>query len=223
MRRPSLLSLLAALALAAPLAAQTPFGTAFTFQGRLSDVGAPADGLYDIRFRLYDAYTIGNLKGTVTKNGVLVSGGRFTVDLDFGGAAFDGNARWLELLVQKMGGGFTMILPRQELTGTPYATTIFARTVVVKPLGTAAQNGSQLVAAVNGITTASVSNRWTVKLEPGVYDVGNPGTLLMKPFVDLEGSGENVTRITGTGSGGNSLGTLAGASNAEVRFVTVEN
>ena len=30
-------------------------GTAFTYQGRLTDGGSPADGEYDFRFRLYDA------------------------------------------------------------------------------------------------------------------------------------------------------------------------
>jgi len=28
----------------------TPLGTAFTYQGRLSDGGAPASGIYDLRF-----------------------------------------------------------------------------------------------------------------------------------------------------------------------------
>jgi len=29
--------------------------TALTYQGRLTDAGAPADGLHDFRFRLFDA------------------------------------------------------------------------------------------------------------------------------------------------------------------------
>jgi hypothetical protein len=35
--------------------AQTPVGTAFTYQGRLTAAGSPANGSYDLRFILYDA------------------------------------------------------------------------------------------------------------------------------------------------------------------------
>lgn len=39
-------------------------GTAFTYQGRLSDGGSPATGNYGLRFALYDAGTGGSLTGT---------------------------------------------------------------------------------------------------------------------------------------------------------------
>ena len=38
-------------------------GTAFTYQGRLTDQGAPANGIYDLRFTVYDALTAGNPVG----------------------------------------------------------------------------------------------------------------------------------------------------------------
>jgi hypothetical protein len=41
--------------LAGVAGAQTPVGTAFTYQGRLADAGTPAQGSYDLRFTLYDA------------------------------------------------------------------------------------------------------------------------------------------------------------------------
>jgi hypothetical protein len=44
-----------ALLIAASGQAQTPQGTAFTYQGRLQDGGSPAGGAYDLRFVLYDA------------------------------------------------------------------------------------------------------------------------------------------------------------------------
>jgi hypothetical protein len=37
--------------------------TAFTYQGRLTDAGNPANGNYDLRFQLYDAPTGGNVIG----------------------------------------------------------------------------------------------------------------------------------------------------------------
>ncbi|MDQ7029822.1 MAG: hypothetical protein Q9O62_08615 [Ardenticatenia bacterium] len=101
-----------------------PVGTAFTYQGRLTDGGSPANGAYDFQFKLYDAATGGSQVGsTVTKDDVAVSDGLFTVDLDFGSGAFDGNARWLEIGVRPGGstGAYTTLSPRQALTATPYA------------------------------------------------------------------------------------------------------
>ena len=40
---------------AAVVQAQTPQGSGFTYQGRLDNVNGPANGLHDLRFRLYDA------------------------------------------------------------------------------------------------------------------------------------------------------------------------
>lgn len=99
----------------------------------------------------------------------------------------------------------------------------YARTVVVGPVGTAAQNGAVLIGAMNSITNASEANRFLLKVEPGVYDLGTL-PLQMKPFVDIEGSGELATRITAVGGTDEAEGsTLHGAGNAELRFLTIEN
>jgi hypothetical protein len=107
---------------APPTSAQAVIGTAFTYQGRLSDGGATANGAYDFRFRLYDAAADGLQIGpTVTQTGVLVSHGLFTATLDFG-AVFDGTALYLEIAVSPAGGGnYTPLSPRQALTPAPYA------------------------------------------------------------------------------------------------------
>jgi hypothetical protein len=98
----------------------------------------------------------------------------------------------------------------------------FLRTVVVRPVGTAAQNGAALLAALAGITTASASNPWLLKIEPGVFDLG-AASLVMKPFVDVEGSGEGVTKVTGLGRPTNDLATVHAVTDSEVRSLTVEN
>lgn len=97
-------------------------GTAFTYQGELLYQGALANGSFDFQFSLHDASGGGAQVGsTLTKSGVTVTEGRFTVSLDFGGV-FTGDARWLEIAVQTAGGsGYTTLSPRQELTPTPYA------------------------------------------------------------------------------------------------------
>jgi hypothetical protein len=45
----------------------------------------------------------------------------------------------------------------------------------------------------------------------------------MKQFVDIEGAGENLTKITFPGSDPSLAGTVSGANNAELRFLSVEN
>ena len=102
----------------------SPLGTAFTYQGRLNDGANPANGIYDIQFTLYDALTVGSVVGgPLTSSATGVTNGLFTVALDFGAAAFDGSARWLEIGVHinGSGGGFTTLSPRQPLTPAPYA------------------------------------------------------------------------------------------------------
>jgi hypothetical protein len=98
----------------------------------------------------------------------------------------------------------------------------YARTIVVSPMGTAAQNGTALITALAGITGASATNPWLLKIEPGVYDLGG-GKLVMKPYVDVEGSGEGVTTITAAGRAASEEGTVVGVAFAELRSLTVAN
>jgi hypothetical protein len=95
----------------------------------------------------------------------------------------------------------------------------FARTIVVSPDPSSAMaSGAKLLDAVNGITDASSGHPYLVHLEPGIYDIGS-SSLSMKPYVDIEGSGEDVTTIFAQ----NGNYTVAGASNAELRWLTVTN
>jgi hypothetical protein len=98
--------------------------TAFTYQGRLTDGGSPANGEYDFRFMLYDAATAGSQVGsTVLKGNTDVTDGLFTVELDFGSGIFTGGARYLAIGVRpgSSTGAYTTLLPRQALTPAPYA------------------------------------------------------------------------------------------------------
>ncbi len=92
---------------------------------------------------------------------------------------------------------------------------------VVGPVGTADENGAALLAALAGIPGADADNPWLLKVEPGTYDLGFD-SLEMIPFVDIEGSGEDLTRIRGRIEGNTSLhGVVRGASEAELRFLSV--
>jgi hypothetical protein len=104
-----------------------PLGTAFTYQGLLYDGNSPAYGEYDLQFKLYDGSSdeANQVGSDVNKPEVDVFDGYFTVELDFGGSLFDGNAVWLEIGVRpgEMNdpNGYTALSPRQGVLPTPYA------------------------------------------------------------------------------------------------------
>ena len=114
-----------AFAFAAGLAAAAqavPLGSAFTYQGQLSDAGQPANGNYDLRFALYDAATGGSAIDTIDRPAVAIDGGLVETALDFTAVPFDGRALWVEVSLRASGGGgYTTLLPRQPLAAAPYA------------------------------------------------------------------------------------------------------
>lgn len=73
--------------------------------------------------------------------------------------------------------------------------------------------------ALNSITDNSPSNHYLVWIAPGIYTE----TVTMKPYVDIEGAGEMATRIVSSDGAPLYSPTLTGASNAELRYLTVEN
>ena len=97
--------------------------TSFSYQGRLTDGGTPANGNYDLQFALFDSLANGNQIGsTQTVTNVSVSAGIFTVQLDFGASAFPGANRFLEIGARLNGTAtFTTLAPRQPINSTPYA------------------------------------------------------------------------------------------------------
>lgn len=98
-------------------------GTAFTYQGRLTDSGGPANGLYDFSFLLTSDSADNNIVGgPVVTNGLAVTNGLFMASLDFGGGVFTGPEYWLEIGVRTNGAAsYSTILPLQPVTPTPYA------------------------------------------------------------------------------------------------------
>jgi hypothetical protein len=113
------------LALTIHLTPAAQVGTAFTYQGRLSAGGSPANGVYDLTFALLDASVEGNgVGGQLTNSATVISNGLFAVTLDFGSNVFSGAGLWLQIGVRTNGGGtFTILSPRQVLTPAPYAIT----------------------------------------------------------------------------------------------------
>ncbi len=151
MKTKTLVSLLALLNVLSGVSQAASLGTAFTYQGRLSDGGQPANGSYDLRLAVYDAASGPAQVGhTVTNGAVAVTDGLFTTTLDFGIDVFTGNARWLEMGVRTNGSGeFYMLSPRQALTPAPYA-------LYTPNAGMAVAAGNAETVTANGVTSSSL-------------------------------------------------------------------
>src|SRR4051812_10094792 len=81
-----------------------PLGSAFSYQGRLLESGAPANGRFDLRFELFVTETGGSSYATTLTNAAAtVSNGVFTTTLDFGTNVFTGASCWLEIGVRLAG------------------------------------------------------------------------------------------------------------------------
>lgn len=98
------------------------------------------------------------------------------------------------------------------------------QTVHVHPVpGDGTASGTRLLDALSGITNASSTKRYVIKVEPGIYDIAST-MLEMKPYVDIEGSGQEATVIQGNGNDESMMiATVEGADNAELRDLQVKS
>ncbi|MDB6110385.1 MAG: hypothetical protein JWR69_2135 [Pedosphaera sp.] len=97
--------------------------SAFSYQGRLlGGSGQPANGNFDLQFKLRDA-TTNQVGATLTNAPVTVSNGLFTTTLDFGGLSLNGTPRFLEIGVRTNGSSaaYDILSPLQPVTSVPYA------------------------------------------------------------------------------------------------------
>ena len=170
-----------------------PLSTAFTYQGRLADGATPANGLYDMRFTLFDAASGGAQVGaptTVTMNATPVSNGVFTVSLNFGDA-FAGQARWLAMEVKtNLAAVYHPLTPRTELTSAPHA--LYA-----------VRAGSADGVAPGAITSASLAPS---SVGGAAIDDGSIGSADLSPGL-LNGTFWKLGGNAGTTPGSNFVGT----------------
>jgi len=176
-------------------------GTAFTYQGRLNNNSAPANGSYDFRFRLA-ADPNGNtyVGSPVLTNGVAVNNGLFLATLDFGGA-FTGSTYWLEVDVKTNGAsGYTLLSPLQPFTTTPYAIM--------------ANSASNLLGNLSaGQLTGTLANG-ALPTSPNFSGTVSAGT--------FSGSGANLTSLNANNlaSGTVPLGQLSGITGGQLAAAT---
>ncbi len=182
-----LAALIAAAGLLPPAASSHAQGTAFLYQGRLLDQGNPANGLYDLRFALYNTAAGAGLEaGPVTNAAISLNQGGFTVPVDFGPAAFQGATCWLEVAVSPAGANqFTTLAPRQALTSAPWALQTAAAGNLLGALATAQLSG--------GIPSAGVFGRLSPTILPAAVVTNRANGLVLAG--SFSGDGVGLTNL----------------------------
>jgi len=163
--------------------------TQFTYQGKLSDNGNPANGQYDFQFKLFDMATVGTgtqQGSTVNVPPVTVSAGIFTVQLDFGVSVFPGAARFLEIAVKQTSGStFTTLGPRQPVTSNPYA---------IRSLAATAADGLS-VACLGCITSSQIQTVQGSQVAGNIAGSQISGTI---PVASVPSGSDNYVQNTNT-------------------------
>lgn len=100
---------------------------------------------------------------------------------------------------------------------------IFKTILNIGPAATPQESCAQIVGTLAGITDNSNKKRYLIRLEPGLYDCGT-SPIVMKTFVDIEGSGVSTTEIRGNPNNFRfDGGVLTGAPHTELRRLTVRH
>jgi hypothetical protein len=95
----------------------------------------------------------------------------------------------------------------------------YKRAVIVDVNG--GGNYTDVQSALNSITDNASNSRILVKVLPGLYEINEP--IYSKPYVDIEGSGINITNIQASSSIWYSYGVVNINGNSEIRNLTIKN
>jgi hypothetical protein len=147
--------------------------TAFTYQGKLTDGGAAANGVYDLRFRLFiDLGGATQAGGDVFRDDVHVANGIFTVSLDFGTSPFTSSTgNFLEIAVRPGGStdpnAYVRLSPLQPLTSSPYSIlTIRAQTAATAAALSASCSGCVTSTQIGSVSGGAVQGQIPVTSVP---------------------------------------------------------
>lgn len=192
--------------------------TAFTYQGKLKSDGAPANGDFDMVFRLFDDAEGGTQYGAdMEVLGQTVVDGLFTVRLDPGPGLFYTAGRWLEVEVSGQ-----VLSPRQEITATPFAQTCEYAYVSDYAAYTSYSYAPWVPTGLDlyyvdgnvGIGTSEPTAKLEVAGVPGVDGIKFPDGTLQLTAATGGGGGTGEWQSNGTDLwyGGGGVGVIGGSS-----------
>ena len=197
-----------------------PQATAFSYQGRLTDMGSPVTGTRFFRFTLYDENGMA-IPGAGVEQMLAVTNGVFDTSIDFGAGVFPGANRSLEIAVKtNMGDAYTVLNPRQTILSAPYSIksktadnsnqlggTDAARFVQSDAMGNVAIGGNL---TVSGVVSYNIVNATTQYNLGGQRILSNAGTNNL-----FAGVGAGTVN---TGQGNAFFGSQAGLNNTSGIF-----
>ncbi len=174
-------------------------GNTFNFQGRLNDGTNPANGAYDLQFKLFDAITGGTQIGsTISRPNTALINGVFSVNLDFGATAFNNpNSIFIEIAVRPNASpnAFTILGPRQQLTVVPFS--VRANNATNADTSTTANNALSLGnVPASSYARLDVINNGDLRLTGGLYLDGD-----IRQASNSSGAVKAMARIRVTRSG----------------------
>lgn len=201
-----------------PTVTMAQTSTAFNFQGRLNDGSSPANGRFDLRFRLYDAPAGGGTVATDNERlNVQLIDGVFGTVLDYGPNAFQsGVTRYIEIGVRPAGSpnAYVVLGGRQAILSVPYAiTSIYSAFAGVATNATNAENALALGGnAASSYARLNFDNQGDLKAT-GNLEIGGRATQpaaslgLPKAMIYVNGSGSAISCYNGvTGQSTGSCG-----------------
>ena len=193
--------------------------TAFTYQGKLTDTGIPANGQYDLKLQLFDAATGGTAYVTVMDlQDVVVTNGILTVSLDFGSLPFQDQVdKWLEIAVRPGAstGAYNTLTPRQQINTAPFAIqankaseaqTADAMSSVCNQCITDAHivglDGNKVFGTVanaaNAMNAATAQTSVTAQTATTAINSNNLGGVSAGNYLQVNGNGSQLTNVVGT-------------------------
>ena len=152
----------------------------FTYQGRLEDNGADANGPYDLEFTIWDSESGGNQIGAArVEPDYPVVNGVFTLGIDYPEGTFAGDQRWLQVKIEGT------VMPRQPIATAPVAE--YALHGTAGPQGIQGEAGPQGEIGPVGPPGALDPIEFLFKdLEGAFYEKDNTNFRMIEPLVQRE-------------------------------------
>ncbi len=164
----------------------------FTYQGQLTENNQPANGLYDMTFRLTDAAVGGFALAVDSVANVSVVDGLFTVEIDFPSSQLNSSNRWMSITVDG-----TILSPRVRLRDTPRAqNAVRANTAGTIELPFTGLSGAPTAVSVQTSSASSNSSGLF-----GLISSASPGSFSAGVRGENNGTGFNGVGVYGSQNG----------------------